>query len=339
MDRPADMMVSVVMAVSETGDGFADLIRDLRIMLEAKVKDFEIIIVDNATRDETIAAIEHVIDEVPNIQVFSMARALDRDVATIAGIENAIGDYVITLLPIRDQVSILPRMLDRAAAGAEIVYGVSSADNADQSRLYQLLTSAFFGLYRRLTGIAIPAGGTQFRLMSRRVVNYLLQTEPAHVMLQALPAMTAFRSGTVDYEMSACSQECRRRSLRSGFHKALSMILSTTAVPARLLSLMAISAGLLNLLYMAYVIGIALFKEGIAAGWITLSLQISGMFFMTSVILALLSEYIVRIFEGAFRRPLYMVARELSSSTTSREQKLNILHNLPVQSKRKTGAG
>lgn len=338
MDRPADMMVSVIMVVSETGDGFADLIRDLRIMLEAKVKDFEIIIVDNATRDATIATIEQVIDEVPNIQVFSMARALDRDVATIAGIENAIGDYVITLLPIRDQVSALPRMLDRAAAGAEIVYGVSSADKADQSRLYQLLTSAFFGLYHRLTGIAIPAGGTQFRLMSRRVVNYLLQTEPAHVMLQALPAMTAFRSGTVDYEMSARGRE-RRRSLRSGFHKALSMILSTTAVPARLLSLMAISAGLLNLLYMAYVIGIAMFKEGVAAGWITLSLQISGMFFMTSVILALLSEYIVRIFEGAFRRPLYMVARELSSSTTSREQKLNILHNLPAQPKRKTGTG
>lgn len=338
MDRPADMMVSVVMVVSETGDGFADLIRDLRIMLEAKVKDFEIIIVDNATRDGTIAAIEQVIDEVPNIQLFSMARALDRDVATIAGIENAIGDFVITLLPIRDQVSVLPRMLDRAAAGAEIVYGVSSADNTDQSRLYRLLTSAFFGLYRRLTGIAVPAGGTQFRLMSRRVVNYLLQTEPSHVMLQALPAMTAFRSGTVDYEMSGHSQG-RRRSLRSGFHKALSMILSTTAVPARLLSLMAIAAGLINLLYMAYVIGIALFKEGVAAGWITLSLQISGMFFMTSVILALLSEYIVRIFEGAFRRPLYMVARELSSSTTSREQKLNILHNLPVQSKRKTGTG
>lgn len=339
MDRPADMMVSVVMVVSETDDGFADLIRDLRIMLEATVKDYEIIIVDNATRDGTIAAIEQVIDEVPNIQVYSMARPLDRDVATIAGIENAIGDYVITLLPVRDQVSVLPRMLERAGAGAEIVYAVSAADSADQGRLYQVLTSAFFDLYRRLTGIAIPAGGSQFRLISRRVVNYLLQTEPAHVMLQALPAMTAFKSATIGYEMSARGGQRRRRSLRSGFHKALSMILSTTAVPARLLSLLAIAAGLLNLLYMAYVIAIALFKDGVAAGWITLSLQISGMFFMTSVILALLSEYIVRIFEGAFRRPLYMVAREFSSSTTSREQKLNILHNLPAQAKRRTGTG
>lgn len=339
MARPADMMVSVVMAVSETDDGFADLIRDLRIMLEAKVRDFEIVIVDNATRDGTIAAVEQVMDEVPNIQVYSMARPLDRDVATIAGIENAIGDYVITLMPVREQVSVLPYLLDRAAAGAEIVYGISAADSADQGQIYQLLTSAFFDLYRRLTGIAIPAGGSQFRLISRRVVNYLLQTEPAHVMLQALPAMTAFKSATVEYEMPPHARRRKRRSLRSGFHKALSMVLSTTAVPARLLSLLAMVAGMLNLLYMVYVIAIALFKEGVAAGWITLSLQISGMFFMTSMILALLSEYIVRIFEGAFRRPLYMVAREFGSSTTSREQKLNILHNLPDRPKRKTGTG
>ncbi len=337
MDRPADMMVSVVMAVSETGDGFGELIRDLRVMLETKVKDYEIIIVDNATRDGTIDAIERVIDDVPNIQVYSMARPHDRDIATLAGIENTIGDYVVTMLAIRDQVSALPRMLDLAATGAEVVYGTSDVDSIDQGRLYRTLSAVFFGLYRRLTGIEIPAEGSQFRLLSRRVVNYLLQTEPAHVMLQALPAMTAFRSRTIAYEMSARGRQQQRRSLRSGFHKALSMVLSTTAVPARLLSLLAVTAGLLNLLYMAYVVAIALFKDGVAAGWVTLSLQISGMFFLTSVILALLSEYIVRIFEGAFRRPLYMIARELSSSVTSREQRLNILHNLSTKPKRKTG--
>jgi glycosyltransferase involved in cell wall biosynthesis len=327
------------MVVSETDDGFADLIRDLRIMLETKVRDYEIIIVDNATRDHTVAAIEQVIDEVPNIQVYSMARPLDRDIATLAGIENTIGDYVITMLPIRDQVSALPRMLDLVTTGMEVVYGTSEADHLDQGRLYRALTCGFFALYRRLTGIEIPAGGSQFRLLSRRVVNYLLQTEPAHIMLQALPAMSAFRSRTIAYEMSPRGRQVQQRTLRSGLHKALSMVLSTTAVPARLLSLLSIAAGLLNLLYMIYVVAIAVLKDGVAPGWVTLSLQISGMFFLTSIILALLSEYIVRIFEGAFRRPLYMVAREFGSAATSREQRLNILHNLSTPSKRKTGTG
>jgi glycosyltransferase involved in cell wall biosynthesis len=339
MARPADILVSVVMTVTETDDGFADLIRDLRTMLEAKAKDYEIIIVDNASRDGTIATIEQLVDEVPNIQVYSLARACDRDIAMVAGLENTIGDFVVTMLPVRDQVSALPRMLDLAMGGAEIVFGKSDADTAAQGWAYRAMTKAFHGLYRRLTGILIPAEGSQLRLLSRRVVNYLLQSEPAHIMLQALPAMPAFKSRTVEYEMSSRGRLQQQRSLGSGLHKALSMVLSTTAFPARMLSVLALAAGLLNLLYMAYVVAVAIFKTGVAEGWITLSLQISGMFFLVSMILALLSEYIVRIFEGSFRRPLYMVAREMSSTTLTREQRLNILHNLPTESKRKTGAG
>ena len=333
MDRPADILVSVVMAVSESDTGFADLIRDLRIMLEAKAKDYEIILIDNATHDGTMATIEQLVDEVPNIQVYSLARACDRDIAVLAGIENAIGDYVITLLPIRDQVSALPTMLDLAMAGAEIVFGRSAADAAEQGWLYRAMTKAFFGLYYRVTGILIPPEGSQLRLLSRRVVNYLLQSEPSHIMLQALPAMSAFKSRTVDYATSARGR-LQRRSLGSGVHKALSLVLSTTAFPARMLSVLAMTAGLLNLLYAMYVIAIAIFKTGVAEGWTTLSLQISGMFFLVSLILALLSEYIVRIFEGSFRRPLYLVAREMSSAVLSRQQRLNILHNLPAKPKK-----
>ena len=334
MDRPADILISVVMAVSESDDGFADLIRDLRIMLEAKARDYEIVLIDNATHDGTMATIEQLVDEVPNIQVYSLARACDRDIAVLAGIDNTIGDYVITLLPSRDQVSALPQMLDLAMAGAEVVFGRSEADAAAQGWLYRAMTKAFFGLYYRVTGIMIPPEGSQLRLLSRRVVNYLLQSEPSHIMLQALPAMSAFKSRTVDYAMSSRGRMQQRRSLGSGMHKALSLVLSTTAFPARMLSVIAMTAGLLNLLYAVYVIAIALFKTGVAEGWTTLSLQISGMFFLVSMILALLSEYIVRIFEGSFRRPLYMVAREMSSAVLSRQQRLNILHNLPAKPKK-----
>ncbi|HTO84941.1 MAG TPA: glycosyltransferase [Methylomirabilota bacterium] len=336
MDRPADILVSVVMAIGESDPGFADLIRDLRMMLEAKVKDYEIILVDNATRDGTMAVIEQLVEEVPNIQVYSLARACDRDIAVLAGLDNTIGDYVITMLPIREQVSVLPTMLDLAMTGTEVVFGRSDAGTAEQGWLYRAMTKAFFGLYRRVTGILIPADNTQFRLMSRRVVNYLLQSEPSHIMLQALPAMSAFRSRSIDYTLSSRGRLQQRRTLGSGLHKALSLVLSTTAFPARMLSVLALTAGLLNLLYAVYVIAIAVFKTGVAEGWTTLSLQISGMFFLVSMILALLSEYIVRIFEGSFRRPLYMVAREMSSATLSRQQRLNILHNLPAKPK-KTG--
>ena len=132
MDRPADILVSVVMAIGESDPGFDDLIRGLRVMLEAKVKDYEIILVDNATRDGTMAVIEQLVEEVPNIQVYSLARACDRDIAVLAGLDNTISDYVITMLPIREQISVLPTMLDLTMAGTEVVFDRSNAGAAEQ---------------------------------------------------------------------------------------------------------------------------------------------------------------------------------------------------------------
>jgi glycosyltransferase involved in cell wall biosynthesis len=337
MDDRADILVSIILVVSETDDGLAGLIRDLHGRLDAKVRDHEIIIIDNASQDGTVARIERLIEEVPNIHLYSLARACDRDVAVLAGIENSIGDFVITMLPIGDQLPVVSRMIDQALAGAEIVLGRSDGDSRHHGWLYGLLAKGFFGLYRRLTGIAIPAEASNFRLMSRGVVNYLLQTDAAHIMFQALPAIAAFKSAVIPYEMSSGSQLIERRSMGSGIHKALSVVLSTTAFPTRLLSLLSVLAGLLNLVYAGYVVIIAIFKEGVAEGWITLSLQISGMFFLVSIILALLSEYIVRIFEGSLRRPLYLIAREKSSAVLSRNERLNILHNLAPRHLDKTG--
>ncbi|MGH6934023.1 MAG: glycosyltransferase [Dongiaceae bacterium] len=336
MDDRADILVSIVLVVSETDEGFAPLIRALHGTLAGKARDHEIIIIDNASHDGTVDRVERLIEEVPNIHLYSLARPCDRDVAVLAGIENSIGDYVITMLAVSDQVPVVGQMIDQALAGTEIVLGRSNGDDGRQGWFYGLLAKGFFGLYRRLTGIFIPAEASNFRLMSRGVVNYLLQTDAAHIMFQALPAIAAFKSATIRYDMSAGSQLIQRRSMGSGINKALSVMLSTTAFPTRLLSLLAVLAGLLNLAYALYVVAIAIFKEGVAEGWVTLSLQISGMFFLLSVILALLSEYIVRIFEGSLRRPLYLIAREKSSPTLSRNERLNILHNLASRQPDKT---
>jgi glycosyltransferase involved in cell wall biosynthesis len=338
MDSRTDILVSVVVVVSESDDGFARLVRALHDTLDARVRDHEIIVIDNASQDGTVARVERLIEEVPNIHLYALARPCDRDVAVLAGIENCIGDYVITMLPIEDQVPAIGALIDRALAGAEIVIGRSDADGDDQGWFYGLLAKAFFGFYRRLTGIYIPAEVSHFRLMSRGVVNYLLQTDAAHIMFQALPAIAAFKSEVVRYQMSASSRRVQRRSMGSGIDKAMSVMLSTTAFPTRLLSILSMLAGLLNLLYAVYVVGVAIFKEGVAEGWVTLSLQISGMFFLVSVILALLSEYILRIFEGSLRRPLYLIAREKSSSVLSRDQRLNILHNLAPRHLDKPGS-
>ena len=70
----------------------------------------------------------------------------------------------------------------------------------------------------------------------------------------------------------------------------------------------------LNLLYACYVVIIFLLKPTVAAGWTTLSLQLSGMFFLVCLILAVLSEYVGTILGEVRSRPLYFIAQEVNSS-------------------------
>jgi hypothetical protein len=79
-----------------------------------------------------------------------------------------------------------------------------------------------------------------------------------------------------------------------------------------------------NLVYSIYVIAIGLMKSNVAPGWVTLSLQQSGMFFLISLVLLVLGEYILQMARLSNEGPLYHVAQEFTSTVMTRRQKLNI---------------
>ena len=171
------------------------------------------------------------------------------------------------------------------------------------------------------------------RLLSRRVVNFVMQHGSARVMLRALPSVSGYPKTTVELPGDPPRQK-RRRRLRADVHRALGMLLSATTAPARMISAIALLAGLLNVVYALYVVAILIFKEDVAPGWATLSLQVSGMFFLFSMVLALLAEYIIRIFEGALQRPAYTISREVSSPTLTREQLLSVVDRAAGEQRR-----
>jgi membrane protein implicated in regulation of membrane protease activity len=101
-------------------------------------------------------------------------------------------------------------------------------------------------------------------------------------------------------------------------------MLLTSKWPLRLLIVAAMIGATVNLLYSAYVVGVALFVGGVAEGWTSLSLQMATMFFIMFVILGLLSDYVLRLIVHNQRRPHYLIARERSSLVLSRKQELNV---------------
>jgi hypothetical protein len=110
------------------------------------------------------------------------------------------------------------------------------------------------------------------------------------------------------------------------------LLVSTTRAPMRMVTAISLFGAIANLIYSAYVIAVALFKQDVATGWTSLSLQQSGMFFLISMVLFVLGEYILSVVSLSNEGPKYHVGQEFTSARIVRREKLNVEEVLPPAS-------
>jgi dolichol-phosphate mannosyltransferase len=160
------------------------------------------------------------------------------------------------------------------------------------------------------------------RLFSRRALNALTRIRQKTVHLRLLGCSVGFRTAVVDYEPVATR---RRPPLAATTREAVSMLVSHSPAPLRLVSYLGGFASLLNVACMAWVVAVNLGKDRVVEGWTTLSLQIAVMFFFLFTTLIVIAEYLAHAFEEVKDCPLYHVAEERCSSTAmSDARKRNI---------------
>jgi hypothetical protein len=287
------------------------------------VSDFELILVDNASENVPPGWFEALVsaEGLPNIQVYRLIHSVDYDIAAWVGVENSIGDFVLVFNPFLDSLSILPAALDEAAKGRELVL-IRNAAPAAQNGVERLLAEMFRKTFNWLSELDLREDAASYRLMSKRIVAYLLQQPRPALRYRTLPAAAGFSRATLTY--SNPRPAGGRRSLWRRMREAMRLVLANTFAPIRIMSVTALAGAALNVLYSVYVLVIALLKPDVAPGWVTLSLQQSGMFFLLSAMIFILSEYLMHTLKWMMGGPQYFVASEMTSAVLTRHKKLNV---------------
>jgi len=317
------VFLSVVLVVRNQATQLEKILEDAEAGLAKLVSDYELIVVDNASIDNSVAAFKALTSEhgLANLQVYALTKEVDANTASWVGLENALGDFVAVLDPLADDVHFLPEMLDKAVQGAEVVFA-ANAQKSPQSLPYRVAYAAFSNLYQHLNGINLAKEAPQYRLLSRRVVNFILQYPQPAMTYRHLPATGGFPRINLDY--SAPPKIAHTKRLWESMDHGIRLLVSTTRVPMRLVTTLSLFGAGANLLYSVYVVAIGLFKPDVAQGWVSLSLQQSGMFFLISLVLLVLGEYIVNMVSLSNEGPLYHVGQEFTSARMTRREKLNI---------------
>ncbi|HAS51068.1 MAG TPA: glycosyl transferase [Gammaproteobacteria bacterium] len=317
------VFLSVVLVVRNQSDKLRTIIEQMTTTVMPLASDYELIIVDNASGDDSVAVLKQLTGEqgFPNLQIYALTKEVDADTACWAGLENALGDFMAVIDPLTDDLEFLPTMLDQAVSGADVVFAVN-AQKSRQSLAYRGCYWLFKTLYRWFDGIDMEQEAPHYRIISKRVVNFILQHPTPALIYRHLPATAGFSKANLSY--SAPPKAHRQKRLGESIDHGMRLMVSTTRGPMRLMTLLSLFGAVANLVYSGYVIIIAIAKENVAPGWVTLSLQQSGMFFLFSLVLLMLSEYILHMARLSQEGPPYHVAQEFTSAVMTRRQRLNI---------------
>ncbi len=315
--------LSVVFVVRNHADFLEALLLDATEVVSAMVRDYELIVVDNASTDASIAVLKHLSAEtgIANLQVYALTKEVDIDTASWAGLENALGDHVAVIDPMTDDIRYLPKLLDQARQGADVVF-VCNEQRPRQGPLYRLAFQVFHWCYHRFNGINLAREAPPYRLMSREVINFILQHPKPVIGYRHLPATGGFARANLRYSQPPRPQP--RKRLRDNIDRGVGLLLSTTRGPMRLVTALSLFGAVMNLMYCIYVVAIGVFKTDVAPGWISLSLQQSGMFLLISLVLMVLGEYLMNMASAGQQGPGYHVAQEFTSARVTRRERLNI---------------
>lgn len=322
--KPYPVFLSVVLLARNQSARVETLVSEVAATVSRLVTDYEVIIVDNASDDDSVSVLRCLTSETgqPNLQVYALTKEVDSDTAFWVGLENALGDFVVALDPLLDDVSLLEAMLEKATADGIDIVLADNQERPSQSVPYRVAQTAFDMLYRYCSGVRFANEAPQYRLVSKRVINFILQHPQPAITYRHLPLTGGFSRIKILYNAPPRQSQVKR--LGESVDRGIRLLVSTTRAPMRLVTSLCMFGAGANLVYSVYVVLIGLFKPHVAPGWVSISLQQSGMFFLISLVLLVLAEYILHMASLSNEGPLYHVGQEFTSARMTRREKLNV---------------
>ena len=319
-----DVFVSVVVPLHDPGETLAPFVADLVRVLQRSYQHYEVLLVDDGSRQIDSATWDGILAQHDGVRVLHLSREFGEEQAIAAGLDSAIGDYVVTMSPGADPPALVPDLVQRARSGADVVLGVRRSRAGDPWWL-RGGTGIFYWYTRRVMGLDLPANATHFRCLSRAALNALNKLRETGSRLRVFSSYIGYDGATFPYDSLEQTRRSQSRTPSAAVGLALALVLDNSTHPLRLASALGVVAALINLAYAVYVLVIYAFRSDVAPGWATVSLTNAMQFFFLSMILAVLCEYVGRLPRRFGSAPGYYVRDERSSSVLLREERANVV--------------
>ncbi len=305
------MLISVVVPCYNEEEVIQATHQRLVGVLEDITPQWEIVYVDDGSRDETAQHLRILQQEEPRVKVILLSRNFGHQMAVTAGLDHVAGDAVVLIdADLQDPPEVIKEMIDYWYQGYDVAYGVRT-DRQGETWFKLWSAKAFYRIINRLSDVTIPLDTGDFRLMDRRVVEALKTMPERDRFLRGMVSWVGFRQIGVPYQRSQRLAGVSKYPLWKMLRFATDGILSFSLIPLRMAIWVGVVTFVLSLIGIVYALVLRLFTSIWVPGWTLLFIATLFIGGIQLVFLGVIGEYIGRIYRENKERPLYLVRERL----------------------------
>lgn len=279
------------------------------LMEEEKI-DYELVFVDDGSRDQTWSILEKLHKANPRITAVHFSRNFGKESAIFAGLASARGDCCIVMdCDLQHPPETAVQMYRLWEDGYEVVEAVKRS-RGKENVVHASFAKLFYSIMSRAVHIDMSRA-SDFKLLDRKAVNALLEMPERNAFFRALSSWVGFKSTTVEFDVREREAGTSKWSVRSLIRYAITNITAFTAVPLQMI----LFVGIFVFLF-AIVLGlqtlVRFFSGQAASGFTTVILLILFIGSILMISLGIIGYYLAKIYEEVKARPRYIISRVLS---------------------------
>lgn len=307
---PALPALSIVIPLHNEEGNLPHLHQRLIPVLQDITAAYEIVYVNDGSKDATLSIVKALAVQDKRVRYISFSRNFGHQMAIMSGIEHAHGEAVIVMDgDLQDPPELIPHLWAKYKEGYKVVY--AQRRSREGETLFKKWTAkVFYRILKKTTQIKIPLDTGDFRLIDRKVIDYLKQMPERNKFLRGQIAWIGFKQAAVFYDRESRFTGKTNFSFSKMFQFALDGITAFSNYPLRMATVMGFVVSAISFIVILYALYSKFVLDRTITGWTSLIISVLFIGGVQLIAIGIIGEYISRINSDVRKRPLYVIEEE-----------------------------
>lgn len=307
--------LSIIIPVYYNEDTLSDLYDDLCEKVLDKLDDYEIVMVDDGSKDSSWTVMNEIHKKDPShVKCVHLSRNFGEHSAILAGLNVCTGDCAVTKqADMQEESELILRMYESWKNGNKVVLAVR--EDRDDGKIYKIFASLYYKLMRKIVNPEMPKGGFDCYLLDRKVIEVIKMLDEKNSALTLQVLWVGFKSEKIYFSRKAREKGKGRWTMGKKIKLVVDSVMSFSYFPVRLMSVMGIIFSLASFVGIIMCISEIVVSGVRTVGWASLMTVLLFSSGVMMLMLGMLGEYVWRALDASSNRPPFLIEEIVDEET------------------------